>query len=190
MNTPSIVPFCSCSTCSVGSTPTGVPPRAATKSRIVAEAKPESQPSHVVGGADRLLGRVHVAGLVGEQQQHLDAPVLGIEMLRPQLRIVEQLGADLGAADEIGQLHQLGQRKASGRRAVQEPGDVRLPGAREIVVLLHRAHLRAGETLDGDPPARLLLQIFRPLDQPLRHGMLVAHEIGELHLDFLLRPRI
>ena len=142
---------------------------------------------HVVGGADRLLDGMHVARLVGEQQQQLDAAMLGVEIFRPQLGVVERLGADLGAADKVGELHQLGQREAPGGRAVQEPGDVGLPGAREVVVLRHRTHLRPGEALDRDASARLLLQIVRPLDQPARHGVLVAHEIGELHLEFLLR---
>jgi hypothetical protein len=55
-------------------------------------------------------------------------------------------------------------------------------------MLLHRAHLRAWEALDRNTPARLLLQVSRLFDQPLRHGVLVAHEVGELHVDFLLRP--
>ena len=54
------------------------------------------QALHVVGGADRLLGGVHVAGLVREQQQHLHAAVLGVEILGAQLGVVEHLGADLG----------------------------------------------------------------------------------------------
>ena len=38
--------------------------------------------------------------------------------------------------------------KRPGVRAVQEPGDVGLAGAREVVVLLHRPHLRAREALE------------------------------------------
>ena len=113
--------------------------------------------------------------------------MLGVEILCAQLGVVQHLGADLGASREIGQLDDLGQREAPRRGAVQEPGDVRLPGAREVVVLLDRAHLRAGEALDRDAPARLLFQISDHLISQLRHGVLVADEIGELHLEFLLR---
>ena len=99
--------------------------------------------------------------------------------------IVEHLGADLGRADQVWQLRYLGQREAARRRAVQEPGDVGLAGAREVVVLLHRPHLRSREALDRDAAAGILLKLVRPFDQPLRHGVLVADEIGELHLDRL-----
>ncbi len=102
------------------------------------------------------LGGVHDAGLMGQQQQHLDAAVLGVEILGAQLGIVQRLGADLGAADQVGQLDELGQGKAPRGGAVQEPDDIRLPGAREIVVLLHRPHLRSGEALDRKAPAGLL----------------------------------
>ena len=45
----------------------------------------EPQALHVLDGADRLLGGVHIAGLMREQQQHLHALVLGIEVFRAQL---------------------------------------------------------------------------------------------------------
>jgi len=75
----------------------------------------DAQAFHVLDGADRHLGRVDIAGLVREQQQHLDALVFGIEVFRAQLGVVEHLGANLGAADEIRQLDDLGQREAAGR---------------------------------------------------------------------------
>ena len=68
---------------------------------------------------------------------------------------------------------------------MQEPGDAGLARAHEIIMLLCRAHLRAWEALDCDAPARFLLQLVRPPDQPLRHGVLIADEIGELELDRL-----
>ena len=120
-----------------------------------------------------------------QQQQHLDALVLGIEVFRAQFRIVQHLGADLGAADEVGHLHDFGEREAARCCAVQEPGDVGLAGPGKVVVLLHRTHLRAGETLDDDAAAGILFQPVGPLDQPLRHGVLIADEIGELELDRL-----
>ena len=120
MNVPSIVPFCSCSTCSVGSTPTGVPPSAATKSRMVGEAKRRRRPFMSSVVRIGFLGGVHVAGLVRQQQQHLHALVLGIEIFRAQLGIVEHLGADLGAADEIGQLRR--SRSAGSARASRHAG--------------------------------------------------------------------
>ena len=98
------MPFCSCSTCSVGSTPTGVPPSAATKSRMVGEAKRRRRPFMSSMVRIGFLGGVHVAGLVREQQQHLHALVLGVEILGAQLGVVEHLGADLGAAHQVGQV--------------------------------------------------------------------------------------
>ena len=120
MNTPSRVPFCSCSTCSVGGTPTGVAPSARDEIADRGRREADAQARMSSTAADGLLGRVHVAGLVGEEQQDLHALVLGVEVLGAQLGVVEHLGADLGAADQIRELDQLGQRKAPGRRAVRE----------------------------------------------------------------------
>ena len=83
----------------------------------------EAQPHalDVLDALDRLLGGVDLAGLMREQQQHLHALVLGIEIFRAQFRIVQHLGPDLGAADQIGHLHNSGQREAARSGAMQEP---------------------------------------------------------------------
>jgi hypothetical protein len=54
-------------------------------------------------------------------------------------------------------------------------------------VLRRRAHLRAGEALDDDAAVRAFLELAGPLDQPLRHRVLIADEVRELELDLLLR---
>ena len=139
--------------------------RAAERRHEVADfRRSEAQPHalHVVDGLDRLLGGVDVARLMGEQRQHLHALVLGVEIFRAQFRIVQHLGADLGGADQIGHLHDAGQREAARRRAMQEPGNVGLAGAGEIVMLLHRTHLRAGKALHYDAAAGILLELVSP----------------------------
>ena len=147
MNAPSMVPFCSCSAISVGGTPTGVAPSAATRSRTVGEAKRMRSPLKSSRLRIAFLVVCGAARLVREEHQHLDALVLGVEVFRAQLGVVQHLGADLGAADHERQVDDLGQREASRRAAVQEPGDVGLAGAREVVVRRRRAHLRRREAL-------------------------------------------
>ena len=56
------------------------------------------------------------------------------------------------AVRKIGHLNDLGERKPAGSGPVQEPGDAGLARAHEIIMLLRRAHLRAGETLQCDAP--------------------------------------
>jgi hypothetical protein len=149
----------------------------------------DAHPLHVVDRADRLLRGVHVPRLVREEHQHLHALVLGVEVLRAQLRVVQHLGADLGAADRVGQVDELGHREASRRAAVQEPRHLGLAGTREIVVRRGRRHLRVGEVLERQPPVRRLLELLAPLHQPLGHEVLGADELGDLDFELVLRLR-
>jgi hypothetical protein len=112
--------------------------------------------------------------------------VLGVEILLAQLGIVEDLGADLGAADEVRHLGDLGQGKASGGGAVEEPHDVGLAGAGEVVALLHGPICEPGKRLTVRRPPDCFSRSSDQRMSPLRHGVLVAHEVGELHLDLLL----
>src|SRR4026207_255132 len=100
MKLPSRVPFCIASSWSAGEMPTGVPPSAVMKLPLVGEAgrRRGARAAPCLGGALGLLRGVDVAGLVREEQQHLHALVLGVEVLAAQLRVVDHLGADLGAA--------------------------------------------------------------------------------------------
>jgi len=130
--------------------------------------------------------RVGIEGL-GVQQQHVHAAMLGVEVLAAQRAVVQHLGADLGAAHHVGQRDQLRQRKSPRGAAVQEPGHVRLPGARQVVVARRRRHLRAGEMLEREASVRRLLELLAPFHQPLRHEVLRADELGHLDLELLLR---
>ena len=53
--------------------------------------------------------------------------------------------------------------KRPGVAPCRNQDDVGLAGAREVVVLLHRAHLRAREALDDDAAAGILFQACSPI---------------------------
>ena len=141
----------------------------------------DAQAVHVRHRPHRLACGVQIAGLVREQIKNLQALIFGREESK-HLRIVQRLDADLGAADHIGQLDDLGQREAAGRRAVQEPGDIGNAGARIVGVVLHRPHLARREDRDIEPAAGFFLQFLHPIIEIFGENMRRRNKVAELEI--------
>ena len=127
------------------------------------------------------------AWLVGEQVQDLGATVLGVKVLGAQIGVVQGLDPDLCAADEVRHVDQLGERKATRRRAMQDVGDLGGAVAGKVEMLGRGPHLRTRKLLECEAAVGLFLEIFAPLREPLRLKVLGPDEIGDLDFEFLLR---
>jgi hypothetical protein len=111
--------------------------------------------------------------------QYLQAFMFGVEILTPQSRVVQHFGCMFTAAKHERQIADFCQRKSARSPAVQNPGDICLAAARDIVIFCNRPELPARQDIESNLAAGFCSDILCPVDDPFGDRMRRCGEMGE-----------